>query len=119
MSGRSATKFDNELEPFLVFIISVKIIFALSAVAHVIFAYSPRADPKKDKVMIRIKQQTEFVFIASMSILLMYHFRPGHTVCPDDHVAFLIFLFGVIIFFTADWTSFLGNSQLLTALHRS
>ena len=119
-SGSSGTThgLSTQLRPFIIFIVAVKIVFVVSAIATVIISHMPNSSPKKNRTMAAVKRQTEFLFIASMSVLLLLHFRPGATVCPDHHTSILFFIFGCLLLLTADWGAFLGGSLLLKALHR-
>jgi uncharacterized membrane protein YgdD (TMEM256/DUF423 family) len=106
--------FDSALDIFLYFIIFVKIIFILSAIGHVILTYGAKnkhlietVDPK----LMYWKERTEFVFIASMAILLIYHFRPSHKKPVSNESALLFFLFGWVLLVTAKWELFFTEAN--------
>lgn len=105
-------KLDSSLNIFIMFIVIIKIIFVISALAYKVTTHTHRANPH-DKLFLYIKERTEFVFIASMSMLLLYHFRPGHTHEPNEETSILFFLFGAILLFTADWGLFFSESVWL------
>ncbi len=107
-------RFDNALDYFLYFIIFIKIIFVLSAIGHVILTHSSKnkelvemIDPK----LLYWKERTEFVFIASMAILLIYHFKPGHKKVINNESALLFFLFGWVLLVTAKWELFFTEAN--------
>jgi hypothetical protein len=106
--------FDNALDRFLYFIIFVKIIFVLSAIGHVILTYGAKNEnvvEKLDPKLLYWKERTEFVFIASMAILLIYHFKPGHKKVISEESALLFFLFGWVLLVTAKWELFFTESN--------
>jgi hypothetical protein len=106
-------KFEKTLDYFLFFIILIKIIFVGAAVGHLILShlYNERAlllDPK----LLYWKERTEFAFIISMSILLIYQFHPllskKHL---DQETSLLFFLFGWVLLLTAKWSIFIKESH--------
>ena len=104
-------KFESSLDFFKLFIILVKIIFIVSAIGHIILSNSTNANAKKyDPELVYWKEHTEFIFIISMSTLLIYHFNPFFSKKQVyDEIAILFFLFGVILIFTANWTTFYND----------
>ena len=104
--------FENSIDYFIYFIIFIKVIFAISAVGYVIISHSKNYE-LQDKIEPKLlywKQRTEFIFIASMSLLLTYHFFPGKNVLVDKESRLLFFLFGVILLVTAHWKIFFKES---------
>jgi hypothetical protein len=105
-------KFETSLDYFVFFIILVKIVFILSAIGHVILSHSTSSQAKKiDPKLMYWKERTEFIFIISMSILLIYHFNPRLSKKPvGEETALLFFLFGWILIFTAKWSLFVHEA---------
>jgi len=101
-------KFENWIDYFLLFIVVVKIIFIISAMGHLILSHSYSDKAKQlDPQIVHLKKRTEFIFIVSMSILLIYHFNPRlPKKIIDPETSFLFFLFGFVLIFTADWGLF-------------
>ena len=99
---------DTTLDFFIVFIIFIKIVFILSALGHLVLSHSNTKTAKKlDPKLVYWKERTEFIFIASMSILLIYHFNPRGPKKPiSAETALIFFLFGWIMLITADWNIF-------------
>jgi len=106
-------KFDTTLDFFIIFIVIIKIIFILSAITTTILHFSMTHNNSnvniKNKInnnMLIIKEKTEFVFIISMSLLLLYYFNPRSS--PKPHIteesSILFFLFGCILIITAKWS---------------
>ncbi len=105
-------KFDTTLDWFIVFIVLIKIIFVISAVAHIFMshAHNPKLKDGLDPKLVLLKERTEFVFIISMSILLIYHFIPGKNKVVTEESALLFFLFGIILLITAKWSLFITEA---------
>jgi hypothetical protein len=70
-------KFKKKIDYFLFFIFFIKIIFVGSAVGHLILSHlhNDRAQ-RIDPTFVYWKERTEFIFIVSMAILLIYQFHP-------------------------------------------
>jgi hypothetical protein len=106
-------KFEKTLDYFLFFIILIKVIFVGAAVGHLIFSHlnndkAQNLDPK----LVYWKERTEFVFIISMSILLIYQFHPLLSKKPlDQETSLLFFLFGWVLFLTAKWSLFIKEAH--------
>ena len=101
-------KFETTPDYFLFFIILIKIIFIISAIGHVLLTYSTnkKLQKKVDPKLLYWKERTEFIFYASMAVLLIYYFRPEHNKPINKESALLFFLFGWILLSTADWGLF-------------
>lgn len=106
---------EHALNIFVVFIIIVKVVFVLSAIGYAITHFLHKND-KENAQLLYVKERTEFVFIISMSILLIMHFKPGSTLVPNKETAILFFIFGWILIVTAKWELFFQNSKMLSAL---
>jgi hypothetical protein len=107
-------KFESTLDFFILFIIFVKIVFVLSAIGHLFLTHMPvnisNKIGVKDSTLVYWKERTEFIFIVSMSILLVYHFRPGHLKPISSESSLLFFLFGCILIITSKWSLFFKES---------
>ena len=114
--------FNTTLDYFLFFIVFIKIVFVFSAIGHIFLTYFDknkklvkRADPK----LLYWKERTEFVFIISMAILLIYHFHPlldKKTISQESDLLF--FLFGWILIITANWELFFTEANWYKELVR-
>jgi len=105
-------KFETYLDYFLIFIILIKVIFVISAIGHIILSHLTRTDTtKSDAKLVYLKERTEFIFIISMSILIIYHFNPRFSKKPiGEETQLLFFLFGWILIFTAKWSLFVTEA---------
>lgn len=106
-------KFETSLDYFVIFIILIKVIFVISAIGHIILSHSTTTDAAKtDAKLVYWKERTEFVFIISMSILLIYHFHPRLSKKPiGEETSLLFFLFGWILIITAKWGLFFKEAH--------
>lgn len=105
-------KFETSLDYFIFFIVLVKIVFIISAIGHVILSHSTNTNAKKiDPKLQYWKERMEFIFIISISMLLIYHFNPRLSKKHiDEETALLFFLFGWVLIFTAKWSMFIHES---------
>jgi hypothetical protein len=105
-------KFEKTLDYFLFFIILIKIIFVGAAVGHLIFSHLDNEKAKRiDPTLVHWKERTEFIFIISMSILLIYQFHPRLSKKPiNPETSLLFFLFGWILLYTANWSIFIKEA---------
>ena len=94
---------------YIYLIFTIKIGFIIMALTHLYLKIKGKTDSEFDKKIMYWKEKLEFVFIFLMSILLMYLFNPrkSHIDIIDSESKLLLFLFGFILIFTADWSNFL------------
>lgn len=104
--------FKTKLDFFIFFVFFIKVVFVLSAIGHIVFSHSTSsASQNLDPKLILLKEQTEFIFIASMSTLLIYHFNPVKHIPINEETSVLFFIFGLVILLTAKWSLFITNSS--------
>ena len=106
---------------FVYFIVFIKIIFLASAVGHVYFTHSTNKNKDKiDPKLIYWKERTEFVFIVSMALLLIYHFNPRSSrPSITSETGLLFFLFGWVLIITSDWSLFFKEAPWYKRIIRS
>ncbi len=99
-------KFETEIDYLVFFIILIKIVFMLSAIGHIYFSHSTKPYAKKiDDKLVYFHEITEFIFIISMAILLIYYFNPRFPKKQiNEETSLLFFLFGWILVLTAKWS---------------
>lgn len=104
--------FNNWLDFFLVFIILIKLVFIFSALGHKLLSGSTSVKSQNiDSKLVYWKERTEFIFTIAMSALLIYYFNPRlskKTLSKESET--LIFLFGCILIFTANWDLFIHDA---------
>lgn len=104
---------EDFIDIFILFIIIIKILFICLSIFHVISVHSKHN--KYESQLLFWKQKTEFIFIISMSILLIYFFNPfGQKTIMHKKTKLLFFLFGIILLITADWKDFIHNQTIIT-----
>lgn len=105
-------KFETLLDFFIFFIILIKFIFVISAIGHVVLSHSNNSQAEKlDTTLVYWKERTEFIFIISMAILLIYHFNPRFLKKKiGEETSLLFFLFGLVLIFTAKWSLFIDET---------
>jgi hypothetical protein len=100
-------KLDTKIDYYVVFLSIIKIIFVITALGHVILSHTNSSLSKYDASFIYWKKRTEFIFIISMSMLMIYYFHPFAKSDPMSHdTRFLFFLFGWVLLVTANWNLF-------------
>ncbi len=104
-------KLDTGFDLFILFIILVKFVFIVAAIGHIILSHTNTKFGKYDDTLVYWKERTEFVFILTMAILLIYHFHPKyHTKPISSETKLLFFLFGWVLIITAKWGIFVKES---------
>jgi len=102
------------MHPFIYLIIIVKVIFIGLAISYLFYKMKNKTDDPKAKHIEFWKERMEFIFICLMSILIIHLFNPRtpQIVLPYE-VRLLLFLFGIILLITADWSTFFHESPVL------
>lgn len=112
--------FETKLDFFIFFVFIIKIVFVLSAIGHLVLSHATSSLSQKfDPTLVVIKEQTEFVFIASMAILLIYHFKPGKNKPINEETSILFFLFGCVLLLTANWGLFFKEASWYQSIVRN
>lgn len=102
---------------FVYFIILVKCLFLFFAVWN--FYLKKRtgcgsgsgSETKLEKRVLYCKNLTENLFMVLVSILLIYLFNPYHEnkyLLDDKYVKALLFIYGILMLVTFDWTGFMS-----------
>ena len=86
-------------DTYLIFIIIIKVLFLLSALGYFYYSYFSKSPNVTKSLQFQIwKERTEFVFILSMTILLLYLFYPRKIPVPiNRETNILLFIFGIIL----------------------
>lgn len=113
-------KFNKWYDYFIVFILLIKLIYGILISIHLYLKIKGRDGDKYDSKIVFYKDQLEVVFVISMSILLLYLFYPKHVNPPeiDTQTRLLLFLYGIIILFTLDWTKFINESHVIKFIRK-
>ena len=104
---------------FIYFIILIKILFLFFAVWNFYLKKKhgrgggTGGETKLEKRVLYYKNFTENLFMVLVSILLIYLFNPYHEnkyLLDDKYVKALLFIYGLLILITFDWSVFAGYS---------
>ena len=109
----------NFYTTYVSFIILLKVIFILLAVAHLYNKSKGKTNTPQDKKIVYWKDRIEFVFIILMSFLLIYIFNPRSTrsLVLDKETKILFYLFGFVLILTAKWKIFIKESPFHNISH--
>lgn len=105
----------NYFDMYIILIFIAKIIFIVLA----LYMFYLKAKKPTNKKLIQTiktwKERAEFIFISLMSILLVYVFNPrsNNINLIDKEAKLLLFLFGIVLLFTENWSSFIHESPIL------
>jgi hypothetical protein len=102
--------FISKYDLFIYIIIFIKIIFVIATVYYKYLTKKSSSTAWLESTQ-NIKAKTEFIFIALMAILLIYIFNPWSRPKITSETRYLLYLFGWILLFTADWSSFITVSS--------
>lgn len=104
-------KLDSGLDFYVFFLIIIKCIFAAAALGHLVLSHTDTSFDKYDANLVYWKERTEFIFVVSMSVLLIYYFHPFIKSNPmSSETRLLFFLFGWILLVTAKWKYFITEA---------
>ena len=105
---------------YVTFIFLIKIGFILMAITHIYLEAKGKSKSELDKKVLYWKERFEFIFIAAMSVLLIYLFNPrsDKNIVLDKETKILLYLFGFILLITADWKVFIHESPFYKKLQK-
>jgi len=89
--------------------------FIILSGIHLYYKIKDKSDTEIDIKVVYWKDRFEFLFIALMSVLLIYLFNPTtnklSVITPETKLLF--FLFGFVLLITANWEDFIKESKLV------
>lgn len=99
-------------DKYVMLVFLFKILFAILAILHLYFVFKGKANSEKDIKVEYWKDRVEFVFVALMSLMLLYLFYPRSTkpIIIDFETKLLLFVYGIIILIGAKWDIFIKES---------
>lgn len=91
------------------------------AVSHIYLKLKGKENSDLDKTILYWKERFEFIFIATMAILLIYLFNPrtDKSILIDKETKILLYLFGFVLLITAKWDIFIKESPLMKRFQKS
>lgn len=111
----------NKYDIYITFIFLIKIGFIIMAITHVYLQVKGDKKSDLDKKILFWKERFEFIFIALMSILLIYIFNPraDRINLIDKETKILLYLFGFILLITAKWDIFIKESPFFKKIQNT
>ena len=102
----------NNYDIYIYFIFIFKILFFITALYHIYLKYNGEINSEVDKNVLYWKNRLDFIFKILIAILLIYLFNPyKKNIVIEGETKILLFLFGIIFIFSADFTTFIHNSK--------
>ena len=103
----------NIYDIYIYFIIFIKITFIILSLDTIILKKKHEDNTDKYVNLMFWKSRVEFMFIASMALLLIFLFNPYNKKnCVDNKIRILLFLFGIILIITSKWSLFFETSPI-------
>jgi cbb3-type cytochrome oxidase subunit 3 len=104
----------QKIDYVITFLLIVKVLFVLCALARVYLEH--KKGENNEELIGKIeywKDRFEFVFIAGMSLLLLYFFFPRNNkpIVTTFETRFLFFVYGILVFINLDWKLFFSESK--------
>ena len=117
-------KIVSKLDIFLYFIIFIKLVFSLTYFLHIYFSkVNPNSQKGQeiDPTILFWKERTEFIFIASMSALMIYIFNPWKTepLVFNNEMKVLFYVLGWVLLVTANWAIFFKESPIIMEIQQA
>jgi len=117
-------KIVSKLDIFLYFIIFIKLVFSLTYFLHIYFSkVNPNSEKGQqiDPTILFWKERTEFIFIASMSALMIYLFNPWKTepLVFNNEMKVLFYVLGWVLLVTANWAIFFKESPIVMEIQQA
>lgn len=117
-------KIVSKLDIFLYFIIFIKLVFSLTYFLHIYFSkVNPNSQKGQeiDPTILFWKERTEFIFIASMSALMIYLFNPWKTepLVFNNEMKVLFYVLGWVLLVTANWAIFFKESPIVMEIQQA
>jgi hypothetical protein len=105
----------NKYDIYVTFIFLIKIGLLLMAVSHIYLKTKGEEKSDLDREVLFWKERFEFIFIATMAVLLLYLFNPrsDKNIVLDTETKTLLYLFGFVLLITSKWDIFLKESPIL------
>jgi len=102
---------------YLIFIIIIKVLFLVTMIGSFYYSHISNSTNALNKnIQFHFwKERTEFVFLLSMSILLLYLFFPWRKkpIYIDKETHLLLFIFACILIINTNYEAFISNTPWL------
>jgi hypothetical protein len=103
---------------FLLVIVITKSIFIILALFDRYLKFTNQGNSSLGTQVDFWKSRVEFVFIFLMSVLLLYLFNPrrDRKAMINKETEVVLYLFGIVLIITADWSDFFKESLLFKTI---
>ena len=110
----------NRYDAYVYLLFSLKIIFILLAIANLYMKSTNKLNTPTGQNIVYWKSRVDFVFTFLMALLLIYLFYPFSKapVRINEETKVLLFLFGVILVVTAEWSDFFHEARWFIELQQ-
>jgi hypothetical protein len=108
--------FQKALGVYIMFIVFIKAVFGISTLSHVYLTkIAKTTNVELDEKFLFWRERAEFVFIASVSIILILTFNPLYKfpIELSSEMKFLFFILGMILISGAEWKIFVKKTPFL------
>jgi hypothetical protein len=104
----------HKIDYVITFLLIIKVLFVICALVRVYLEH--KKGEKNDELIEKVeywKDRFEFIFIAGMSLLLLYFFFPRNNkpIVTTFETRFLFFVYGILVFIKLDWKLFFSESK--------
>lgn len=108
----------NILDNYITFIIFLKLLFIGLSLLKLFHKYKYFQKFLSVEIIDFWKKRIEFIFIASISLFIIYIFNPfvNRTHKIDLETRYLLYLFGFILLISADWNAFINQTPYINFL---
>ena len=107
----------------ILLIILIKVIFILLKLTIIYNKVMGHSDTLFGTNILFWSDRVEFIYTFLMAILIISLFRnaisEGELCIYDKETLFLMYVFGFILLFTADWNQFISESTIITNIQNS
>ena len=106
---------------YITFIFLIKVGFILMALTHIYLKAKGEEKSDLDKKVLYWKERFEFIFVATMALLLIYLFNPrgNRAALIDKETSLLLYLFGFVLIITARWDLFFKESPIMKRIQKT
>ena len=109
------------MKPYHIFLLVIVITKSLFIILALLDRYLKFTNQEKTSLGTQIdlwKSRVEFVFIILMSLLLIYLFNPrrDRKAMINKETEVVLFLFGIVLIITADWSDFFKEPSLIKSI---
>ena len=96
---------------YITLIFIIKILFFILSMGHIYLKVKNINDYELDENILYLRSKLEFMFKFLMALLFLYLFSSKQDVVIKGETKNLIYIFGILLLFTANWNDFIKESK--------